>query len=378
MSILGNPLVDWVRVLAIVAAVSAAILAIQRLIIASLDKVVPPNPGEDLNLPPGFINPEKKTLKNTLPDVVISTRLLLVLPLIAFLEAQTLNLPAEALLWTQTLATIGILFQIAIWAHILIPVFAINNHALSRDVEAKTTATAQSSIRLTTAVSRVVLWVGVTLLALESLPNIELATLVAGLGVAGIAVALALQNTLGDVFSSMLIALDKPFEVGQLVIVKDIRGKIENIGLKTTRIRSLTGEEWVVSNTELLNQPIRNLGARVERSVFLQLYIDLATDPVKLERIPALIEAQVNEHEEATFNRAHLFQISPYGLVYRYKYSINTQNVMTWMNIQQAINLGLMRQFYEMGIKFAQVPLVKGDQFGEAEFIHDGSSGLYR
>lgn len=203
-------------------------------------------------------------------------------------------------------------------------------------------------------VSRLVLWSVVLLLALDNL-GLKVTALLAGLGVGGIAVALAVQNILGDLFSSFSILLDRPFEHGDFIVVGDLMGTVEQIGLKTTRVRSLFGEEIVFSNSDLLSSRIRNFKRMKERRVVFRLGVTYGTPVAKLEALPALLRGAVESSgaDRVRFDRAHFQEYGDYSLLFEVVYYVLSADYNQHMDLRQAINLEIYRRFEKEGLEFA-------------------------
>jgi len=182
---------------------------------------------------------------------------------------------------------------------------------------------------------------------------VDVTALVAGLGVGGIAVALAVQNILGDLFASFSIVLDRPFVMGDFIIVGDYMGTVEHVGLKTTRIRSLSGEQLVFSNTDLLGSRIRNYKRMAERRVVFSLGVLYQTSPEQLEKIPQMIREIVEAQTPVRFDRAHFKEYGASSLNFEVVYYILDPDYNRYMDIQQAVNLEIYRRFDEEGIEFA-------------------------
>jgi small-conductance mechanosensitive channel len=223
---------------------------------------------------------------------------------------------------------------------------------IARQVGANNKAQASASATLLSWGLRTVLW-AVVLLAVLSNMGVNVTAFVASLGVGGIAVALAVQNILGDLFASLSIAVDKPFEVGDSIAVQNFSGTVEHIGLKTTRIRSLGGEQIVISNTDLLKQPVRNYKRMTDRRIEFKFSISNDTTPEQAEAIPALVKRLVEASDQLRFDRAHLVGFKQSSIDYEVVYIVRTANYQLHMDLQQKINLELMREFARMGIEFS-------------------------
>ena len=196
------------------------------------------------------------------------------------------------------------------------------------------------------------LWILLFLVALDNF-GADVTTLIAGLGVGGIAIALAVQNILGDLFASFSIVLDKPFIIGDFIIVGDHLGTVEYIGLKTTRLRSLSGEQLIFSNTDLLGSRIRNYKRMYERRVVFSVAVVYQTPEEKLAAIPEMIREIVEAQAQIRFDRAHFKDFGAYALNFEVVYWILSPDYNLYMDIQQTINLAIFRQFNETGIAFA-------------------------
>src|SRR5690606_319662 len=177
--------------------------------------------------------------------------------------------------------------------------------------------------------------------------------LIASLGVGGIAVALAAQNILGDLFSSLSIMFDKPFVVGDFIIVGEELGTVEKIGLKTTRVRSLHGEQLIFSNTDLLNSRIRNFKRMYQRRIVFSIGITYEPPYEKLKEVASMLRAIVQAHDLVRFDRAHFKGFGDSSLDFEVVYWVLDSDFNKYMDIQQAINLEIFRRFEEQGIAFA-------------------------
>ncbi|WP_157266277.1 mechanosensitive ion channel family protein [Azohydromonas aeria] len=199
---------------------------------------------------------------------------------------------------------------------------------------------------------RTVLW-AVVLLAMLSNLGVNITALVASLGVGGVAVALAVQNVLGDLFASLSIAVDKPFEVGDFITLSGVAGTVEQVGLKTTRIRALSGEQVVISNTELLKQTINNYKRMEQRRIVFKFGITYDTTPEQAEAVPDVVRRAVEAQDMTRFDRAHFVGFGDSSLDFEVVYFVLSANYNTYMDIQQGINLALLREFRKLDVSFA-------------------------
>lgn len=201
-------------------------------------------------------------------------------------------------------------------------------------------------------IGRGIIWVLVLLVMIDNV-GVDVTTLVASLGVGGIAVALAVQSILGDVLASLSIIFDKPFVIGDFLRVGDYTGSVENIGLKTTRLRSLSGEQLVFSNSDLLAGRIQNFGRMYERRASFTLGVPYDTPREKLARIPDMVREAIQAEEGVRFDRSHFKEFGAYSLNIDAVYYVLTPDYGAYMDIQQRINLEIHRRFEEEGIEFA-------------------------
>jgi small-conductance mechanosensitive channel len=192
-------------------------------------------------------------------------------------------------------------------------------------------------------------WVIFMLAALSNL-GINVSALVASLGIGGIAVALAVQNVLGDLFASLAIAVDKPFEVGDSIAITNVSGTVEHVGLKTTRIRADSGEQVVIGNAELLKNQVRNYKRMQNRRVQFSLRINPATPAALAAKVPDALRAVVERQPDVRADRVHLKSISQDALEYELVFYILNSSYANFMNAQQAVLLGALEVFSELGV----------------------------
>ena len=245
-------------------------------------------------------------------------------------------------------AIIGVLLQAGVWASAGISSYVKLGRSRHLEEDPGTVA----AMDVLGFVMRVTVWTIVLLLVLDNL-GVNITALVAGLGVGGIAVALAAQNMLSDLFASLSIVLDKPFVVGDFLIIDDMIGSVEQVGLKTTRIRSLSGEQLILSNNDLLSSRIRNYGRMFERRVAFHVGVVYQTPADKLRRIPDMVRAIIEAEDETRFDRAHFQRYGDFALVFEIVYFVTQNDYVRYMDIQQSINLQIFEAFAAEGIEFA-------------------------
>lgn len=200
--------------------------------------------------------------------------------------------------------------------------------------------------------ARVLLW-SVVLLAMLSNLGVNITAFVASLGVGGIAVALAVQNILGDLFASLSIAVDKPFEVGDFIVIGPLAGTVEHVGLKTTRIRSLGGEQIVMANASMISSTIQNYKRLQERRIVFEFGLSYDTPTEAVKKAPAIVEEAIKAQEQVRFDRAHLRGFGKEALEFECVYIVKDPGYNLYMDIQQAINFRLLERFSKIGAQFA-------------------------
>jgi small-conductance mechanosensitive channel len=277
-----------------------------------------------------------------------ATRNLFLVVLALYFGSLVLELPVRAREIMQSVAIVALLIQAAFWGNVLLD-FTLERQ-LKRKME--TDAAAATSISAMSFVGRLILWSLVTLLALDNM-GIDVTALMTGLGIGGIAVALAAQNILGDLFASISIVLDKPFVLGDFITVGEYMGSVEKIGLKTTRLRSLSGEQLIFSNADLLASRIRNFKRMSERRMVFKVGVTYETPREKLAALPGLIREIVESSGPVRFDRAHFQGFGKSSLDFETVYYVTVPDYNVSMDVQQAINLALLERFSWEGIEFA-------------------------
>jgi small-conductance mechanosensitive channel len=199
---------------------------------------------------------------------------------------------------------------------------------------------------------QVVAWSLGAVFLLDNL-GFKISTVIAGLGIGGIAVALGAQAILGDLFSYFTITFDRPFEIGDFIIVGDHMGVVQHMGIKSTRISSLGGEQIVVSNKDLTDSRVRNYKRMARRRVLFRIGVTYQTPLARLKEIPEIIEGVVREIEDAVFDRAHFFSYGDFSLVYEVVYYVLGNDYTKYMDIQQRINFRIHEELAAREIEFA-------------------------
>ncbi len=250
--------------------------------------------------------------------------------------------------WLWNLLIIAFYLQLGIWANAAVSDYFYRKRSRQERQDPSTV----TGYGVMMVFIRVGIWITVvvSLLAYFQYP---VAGLLGALGVGSVAVGFALQAILGDVFSSMAIILDKPFRVGDFVKAGDTIGVIEYTGIKTTRIRSLSGEQVVLSNSDLLGSRIHNFKQFQERRIAFRIGVVYQTPRAQLERIPVMLREAVEEQPKTRFDRAHFAEFGDFALMFDVVYYVLSPDYGLYMDIQQGINLSIHRRFEEAGIAFA-------------------------
>ncbi len=327
--VFGNSLTDWLIALGIAAGA--------LLLLALLRRAVPSWLAQ-------YARRTETRVDDAIAEMLAATRPAFLLAVALYLGAQYLALPAKAGHIVDGVAVVALLLQAGVWGQ--------HGIAIALRLKKETDAAGATTLSVLGFVGRIVLWSVVLLMILDNL-GVNITALVASLGIGGIAVALAVQNILGDIFASLSIALDRPFAIGDFIVVGDALGTVEYIGLKTTRIRSLSGEQIVFSNADLLKSRIRNYKRMTERRVVFGFGVVYQTPYDKLERIPAMAREAIDAQPKTRFDRAHFKEYGDSALVFEAVYYVLDPDYNAYMDTQQAVNLALFRRFQAEGIGFA-------------------------
>jgi small-conductance mechanosensitive channel len=331
--ILGNTLQTWLRGIGTLAAVWSLLAVGHRILTQRLRAVA-----------------KRSTYSAVyvVDRIVARTQRWLPLLVALFVSARLVVAPAAVAALIQIAFTIGMLLQVGLWATGALGAWLTvrRRHQL---------AESPGDVAMTDLL-RVVLagfvWIVVVLMMLDNL-GINVTTLIAGLGIGGVAVALAAQNVLADLFASLAIALDRPFRVGDSIVIDEFTGTVERVGLKTTRLRSLSGEQLVFSNADLLSSRIRNFGHMKERRVAFSIALTYRTRPADLRRLPAIVQAVVDSEPSVRFDRGHFSRYGDSAVVFDIVYHVLSPDAKLHADVQHRINLALYERFAAEGIEFA-------------------------
>jgi len=356
---LGNPVRGWLTAVGVLLAVFGALLLVRRLLVRRFERRAPltATTVDDLAL---------GALRHT-------SALFLFAIAVAAGEQALLDLPRKVGNAVELVAKLALYLQAARWGWSAVAIWLARTTRRRAEHDKASLAT----LNLLGVAARVAIGALVVLLALDAF-GVNIAALVAGLGIAGVAVALAVQNVLGDLLASLSIALDKPFVVGDTIQFDTFIGTVEDIGLKTTRLRSLSGEQIVVANAELLKARVRNFGRQSERRVVFTLTFPLGTPPAAMARVPGIVREIVTAEAQVRFDRSHFSAITDQALAVETVYFVTSADYNLYMDTQQRINLALLDRLAAADVALAvptRAVLVRAEPEGSSAAVA-GAAGV--
>jgi len=331
---LGNSVLEWGSALAVAFGSFIVFYAVRSVIVRRLRKLAA---GTETNIDDFVV------------DLIGSTRMILIVVLALYAGTYMLAIEDNVRDLLDTGAVLIFLLQGAMWGNQIIT-FVTARLAESRVGADDPTVTTIAALMGT--VARIAFFTMVLLVALDTV-GFDVTALITGVGIGGIAIAMAVQGILSDLFGSLSIALDKPFAVGDFITVGQDSGTVEHVGLKSTRVRSITGEELVMSNGDLLSSRVRNFGRMQERRGNLNLGVTYDTTAEQLEAIPVIIKEIIDEEPMARFDRAHFASYGDFSLNFAGVYWVETPRYIDFMDTTQSINLKIKRRFESESIEFA-------------------------
>ncbi len=303
-----------------------------------------------------WVKRTKTDLDNTVIRIVKSIKPPVIFVLSVYLAAQALVLSEGLERLINLLTVIVLSVQVVLILQILL------DYLVKRRLQQKITdgtesaqengQNIESALRMMNQIGRFVLW-SVGLLFVLSNLGVNINSLIASLGIGGVAVALAAQSALGDLFSSLVIYFDKPFAVGDFIVTGDVMGTVKYIGIKTTRIKALSGEEIILPNQDITSARISNYKRMEERRVPFKIGIKYETPGDKLKQVPQVIEDIIGKIEQVRFGRAHFESFGDSGLIFEVVYFVTDPSYNLFMDVQQTINFEIKQQFERLGIEFS-------------------------
>ena len=287
--------------------------------------------------------------------LVDKTSRVFLLTVALYFAVRQLVFPSHVQLGFKVAIVVTFWMQVGIWTMTVVR-FAIDRRG--RKSEPSDPALS-GSIDIIVFAAGLIIWTMAFLLALDNL-GVQIKPLLAGLGISGIAVALAVQTILGDLLASLSIALDKPFTVGDALAVDTFTGTVEHIGVKSTRLRATSGEQIIMSNADILKSRVRNYGRMRERRTAFNVNVDFDTPPEKLKQIPGIVKEIVTSQQQTRFERCHLLNYSNSALQYEVVFWMTTADYGMYADVQQSINIAILEQLRAIDVKFAVTPMPAG------------------
>jgi len=295
-----------------------------------------------------YTNRTHTDFDDLLVELLRKTSFVLIIVFSLLIGSLFLNVNEFILSIRKHIIIIAIISQMGFWADGIISYYIKKKSKH----EAFKTGSRVTQLKAIGLLVKILVWIIVVIFIISNL-GFNVTTLITGLGIGGIAIALALQNVLSDVIASLSIIFDKPFEVGDFIAVDDLSGDVVDIGLKTTRVKSISGEQLIFSNNDLLKSRIKNYKKMNERRILFTLGFVYETPYEKLEKIPELLKQIITDEPQTRFDRAHFHSYGDFSLNYQIVYFVLSRNYTDYMNAQQSINLAVFKKFSEEGIEFA-------------------------
>lgn len=282
-------------------------------------------------------------------DTLSATHMLTIAYVSLYLAADSLNLSARTDRLLGQGLVIALVLQLGLWGSRALKSWLLHRSAADRQ---RGTGAGIANLGVVSVIAQIGLWITILLLMLENL-GVNIGALVTSLGIGGVAIALAVQNILGDLFASLSIAMDKPFVTGDFIVVDTHMGTVRHIGLKTTRIDSLSGEELVFSNADLLRSRIRNYKHMAQRRATFTFDLSYDSSAEQIQQANQIVRTAIESQEGTRFDRVHFQRFTENSLAFEAAYYVLSPAYNRYMDIQQAINLAMLRQFADAGIEFA-------------------------
>jgi small-conductance mechanosensitive channel len=317
----GNALHDWLTAAGVAVIIVLGSILVKRLLVRRLTKVA---------------HRTATRIDDVILETLDRTRIWLVAVIAVSAGLEMLDLPHKTISIFIKAATVAVFVQLGIWGAGLLEGW-VKRSQLRADHRAE----ASSSLSALSFIGRLVLWALILMLTLENL-GVNVNALVTSLGITGIAVALAVQNILGDLFASLVIVIDKPFEVGDFIVVDAYVGTVEHVGIKTTRIRSVDGEQIVFSSGDLLKARVRNYKRMYERRVVLTVGVSKDLSPDDLRKLPQQLREVIEGQQKTRFERGHLTQVNAGGAQFEVVYWVLDPDTHFYMDTQQAVRLAIL------------------------------------
>lgn len=347
----GNVLTEWAIAIAIGVAVCLALYGVHSFVLRRLRMFAE------------TATATTRYLDELAISILATTHYLFILSMGLYAAMQWLVLPEKTATLLTRIAITIMMVQAARWGDAALKGWLSHYRAqrAAQDIASSTSTAALGFF------ARVALWLVIFLMVLDNF-GVNITALVASLGIGGIAVALAMQNILRDLFGSLSIVLDKPFVVGDFIIIDDIAGTVEYIGLKSTRIASLSGQQVVFSNSDMLKSRVHNYKRMQMRRILFEIKVSRDINQRQLHLIPDILREAIEAQPHARFDRAHFRGFGASSLDFESVYFVDTSDYNVYMDVQQEINFVLFDRFAAEGIALAYpVQTVRLDEAGHAQ-----------
>ncbi|MDR2735035.1 MAG: mechanosensitive ion channel family protein [Spirochaetota bacterium] len=347
----GNPLEDWLIAVGIVIIAFLCMMLFRRMVGKLLARLELKRGTFGLN----FIA-ETITRSGGMCFVIVAM----------IIGSSYLHLADDVRIVLERILKIVIVLQFAGWMSYAVRLMAKHRQAVLAE---KNDGISRIPPRYLGMLARGLIWLIAIALCMEVL-GYNVANILAGLGIGGIVIALAAQNVVTELFATLVIVIDKPFVIGDLITFDDIAGKVEHIGLKTSRLRSINGEQILVGNQDLLKSRLRNYARLVERRWVFRIRVEYDTPPEILEQIPSLVRDIIAGHERARFDRAHFADFGQDGIEFEFAFYSESPEFMDFMNLRDSVNRAIFREFTNRGIRFAfpkRILLARGESLRHGE-----------
>ncbi len=330
----GNSPEEWATAAVILLVTFGILLLVRRLLVARLGAVA------------------KRTATNVddlAVELIARTRAYFLFFVAMYVATRSLAIPDSADVAFETVTILVLLLQIGVWGNTSVDFWG--KRYLDRQ-RASGAAASVATISALSIAAKIGIWLVILITALARF-KVNVSALIASLGVGGIAIALAVQNVLGDLLAALSIVFDKPFDIGDVIVVGDVSGTVERIGMKTTRVRSASGEQVIVPNSDLVKGRIHNFKRMYERRVAFTTDVSYDTPPAVMERIPGILGEIVMAQTPVRFDRSHFASFTEAALRFETVYYVLDPDYKRYMDIQQRVYLEVLRRFEAEDISFA-------------------------
>jgi len=331
--ILGLSITDWATMVGVWAVASVVLTVVKNVLISRFSRLA---------------ERSENQIDDIFADVLRSTRKFFIFIVSAYIAIEVVTGSSPVVVVIRKFAFLGVLLQVGFWGNAMID--ALARWYLTK--EGDSAATQVTAIKAFGLVGRLIIWSIALLFSLDNF-GVDVTALIAGLGIGGLAFALAIRPLLEDIFAYFSIVVDRPFVNGDYVVAGDFSGTVEHVGIKTTRFTSISGEEIVFPNSDLLSSRIRNYKKMKERRADFSVGVTYDTPPDKLSRLSGQIQQIVENEEQARFDRGHLAEFGDSAIIFKFVFYMKVPAYAAYMDSQERINLAMIDLFNREGLEFA-------------------------